>query len=352
MIEILSSSALATVQDRGRDGYLRYGVGMAGAMDRLALAVGNLLLGNAEDAASIEIPVFPFRVRFLDDLSFALTGADGAAKLGERPVLPWWTLHAKRGEVLTIGVPEHGARCYLSLAGGVDVPVVLGSRSTQMRGEFGGFHGRPLKKGDVVAAGQMHDGSATGRVTGNASSGASSGANCGPGAGFGSVPPWLSLPAPAATPDGEAAADGDTVVRVLPAAEYERYTAPSQDAFWRTAWKVTPQSDRYGYRLAGSTLATVETLEMRSHGIVPGVIQVPHSGQPIIQLRDAQPSGGYPKIGTVIEADIWRLAQARIGTHLRFVRTTYDEAVAATRELDGYVEKVKQLVGLFRSSGH
>ncbi|WP_321889269.1 5-oxoprolinase subunit C family protein [Paraburkholderia bannensis] len=341
MIEILSSSALATVQDRGRDGYLRYGVGMAGAMDRLALAVGNLLLGNAEDAASIEIPVFPFRVRFLEDLSFAVTGADGAAKLGDRPVLPWWTLHAKRGDVLTIGVPEQGARCYLSLAGGVDVPVVLGSRSTQLRGEFGGFEGRPLKKGDVVAAGQSREGSAAVSTTGSASA-----------AGFGSVPPWLSLPAPAATPEGEPAAAGDTVVRVLPAAEYERYTPQSQDAFWRTAWKVTPQSDRYGYRLAGTPLEAVETLEMRSHGIVPGVIQVPHSGQPIIQLRDAQPSGGYPKIGTVIEADIWRLAQARIGTHLRFVRTTYDEAVAATRELDSYVEKVKQLVGLFRSSGH
>jgi biotin-dependent carboxylase-like uncharacterized protein len=152
MIEILSSSALATVQDQGREGYLRYGVGTAGAMDRLALSVGNLLLGNPEDAAGIEIPMFPFRIRFLEDTAFAITGADCAARLGERSVLPWWTAQASKGDVLTIGVPASGTRCYLSLAGGVDVPVVLGSRSTQLRGQFGGYNGRQLQKGDVVQA--------------------------------------------------------------------------------------------------------------------------------------------------------------------------------------------------------
>ena len=114
MIEILSSSALATVQDQGREGCLRYGVGTAGAMDRLALAIGNLLLGNPDDAAGIEIPMFPFRIRFLDDLDFAITGADCSARLGDKPVLPWWTRHAKTGDVLTIGVPANGTRCYLS----------------------------------------------------------------------------------------------------------------------------------------------------------------------------------------------------------------------------------------------
>ncbi|MFP3551731.1 biotin-dependent carboxyltransferase family protein [Paraburkholderia sp. SIMBA_049] len=335
MIEVLSSSALATVQDQGRDGYLRYGVGTAGAMDRLALSVGNLLLGNPDDAASIEIPMFPFRIRFLEDLDFAITGADCAARLGERPVLPWWTTHAKKGDVLTIGVPNHGTRCYLSLAGGVDVPVVLGSRSTQLRGEFGGHEGRQLKKGDVLKAIGLID------PAGHAAAAHS--------AGFGTVPPEHALPAPVSAPCAEA---GDTVVRVLPAAEYDSYQPQSIDAFWREGWKVTPQSDRYGYRLAGPTLEPVRPIEKRSHGIVPGVIQVPHSGQPIIQLRDAQPSGGYPKIGTVIEADLWRLAQARIGTRVRFVQTTYQEAVAALEELDRYLTRVRNLVGLVRPSRH
>jgi biotin-dependent carboxylase-like uncharacterized protein len=332
MIEILSSAALATVQDRGRDGYLRFGVGTSGAMDRVALEIGNLLLGNPDDAASIEIPMFPFRVRFLEDVAFAITGADCDARLGDRPILPWWTIDAKQGDVLTIGIPVSGTRCYLSLAGGVDVPRVLGSRSTQLRGQFGGFNGRQLQKGDVLHA--------VGLEARPAWQSAASG-------GFGAVPPEYRLPRPAATP---AAGDGETVVRVLPAAEYDSYDAASLDAFWREGWKVTPQSDRYGYRLAGPTLIARTAIEKRSHGIVPGVIQVPHSGQPIIQLRDAQPSGGYPKIGTVIEADLWRLAQARIGTRIRFARTTYEEAVAALDEVERYLEKVRNLVGLFRSS--
>jgi allophanate hydrolase subunit 2 len=168
-------------------------------------------------------------------------------------------------------------------------------------------------------------------------------------AGFGTVPPEYSLPAPLSLPAAEA---GETVVRVLPAAEYDCYEPESLAAFWRDGWKVTPQSDRYGYRLAGPTLVATHAIEKRSHGIVPGVIQVPHSGQPIIQLRDAQPSGGYPKIGTVIEADLWRLAQARIGTKIRFVQTTYSEAVAALEELDSYLVKVRNLVELFRPSRH
>ncbi|PMS33267.1 biotin-dependent carboxylase-like uncharacterized protein [Trinickia symbiotica] len=335
MIEVLSSSALATVQDHGREGYLRYGVGTAGAMDRLALAVGNLLLGNPDDAAGIEIPMFPFRIRFLDALDFAITGADCAARLGDKPVLPWWTTHARKGDVLTVGVPNNGMRCYLSLAGGVDVPVVLGSRSTQLRGQFGGYEGRQLHKGDVLKAiGCIHRAEPDQAVHS---------------AGFGMVPPEHALPAPVSTPCAEV---GDTVVRVLPAAEYDGYQPQSIEAFWREGWKVTTQSDRYGYRLAGPTLEPVRHIEKRSHGIVPGVIQVPHSGQPIIQLRDAQPSGGYPKIGTVIEADLWRLAQARIGTKIRFAQATYQEAVAALDELEHYLTRVRHLIGLFRSSRH
>ncbi|RDV00368.1 biotin-dependent carboxyltransferase family protein [Trinickia dinghuensis] len=335
MIEVLSSSALATVQDHGREGYLRYGVGTAGAMDRLALAVGNLLLGNPDDAAAIEIPMFPFRIRFLDDLDFAITGADCTARLGDKDVLPWWTTHAQKGDVLTIGVPANGTRCYLSLAGGVDVPVVLGSRSTQLRGQFGGYEGRQLHKGDVLKAIGFKPGGGRDAAARRA--------------GFGMVPPEHALPAPVATPCAEA---GETVVRVLTAAEYDCYAPKSIEAFWSEGWKVTPQSDRYGYRLEGPTLTPTHHIEKRSHGIVPGVIQVPHNGQPIIQLRDAQPSGGYPKIGTVIEADLWRLAQARIGTKIRFVRTTYPDAVAALEELDGYLERVRHLVDLVRPSRH
>ena len=321
MIEILSASALATVQDLGRGDALRWGVGTAGAMDPLALSAGNLLLGNDAGAAAIEVPVFPFQVRFTQDGAFALTGADCAARLDDTPLLPWWAAQARAGQVLSLGLPRGGAwaasRAYLCLPGGVDVPQVLGSRSTQLRGEFGGFEGRALRQGDVLRAAE-----AGSRPTG-----------------FGLVPPALALPLQR---------DGVPAMRVLPAAEYGHYTEASRAAFWAAEWKITAQSDRYGYRLAGPVLEAQTTVEMRSHGIVPGVIQVPSGGQPIVQMRDAQPSGGYPKLGTVIEADLWRLGQAPIGSRVRFIETTWDQATAALDETDAWLAEARRLVELAR----
>ena len=324
MIEVLSAAALATVQDLGRTGALRWGVGSSGAMDPLALAAGNLLLGNEEDAAGIEVPVFPFQIRFTADCAFAVTGADCMARLDDAPLLPWWSQEAKAGQVLQLSVPRQdgpwrASRVYLCLAGGIDVPEVLGSRSTQLRGAFGGLEGRPLRRGDTLRAIAPGAGQ---RITG-----------------FGLRPPALDMPLQA---------DGVTAVRVLPAAEYGNYTEASRAAFWSEGWKITAQSDRYGYRLAGTPLEPVGHIETRSHGIVPGVIQVPASGQPIIQMCDAQPSGGYPKIGTVIEADRWRLGQAPIGSRIRFVETTWDEAIAALDEAQEWLDEARRLVDLYR----
>jgi biotin-dependent carboxylase-like uncharacterized protein len=310
------------VQDLGRSGALRWGVGTSGAMDPLALAAGNLLLGNEEGAAAIEVPVFPFQVRFTQDCAFAVTGADCAARLDEAPLLPWWAHEARAGQVLTLGVPQRGtwraSRAVLCLGGGVDVPEALGSRSTQLRGALGGLEGRALRQGDVLRAAAPDIGQRP--------------------SGFGLVPPALSLPL---------LVNGVPAMRVLPAAEYLNYTEASREAFWAGEWKITAQSDRYGYRLAGEPLQAVAAIEMRSHGIVPGVIQVPPGGQPIVQMRDAQPSGGYPKFGTVIEADLWRLGQAPIGSRVRFVQTTWDEAVAALDETRGWLDEARRLVTLW-----
>ena len=327
MIEILATGALSTVQDLGRFGVLRFGVGTSGAMDDIALAVGNILLGNDGNAAGIEVPILPFRLRFDADTDFALTGADCAATLDGQAIPPWWCLHARRGQVLALGVPRSGARAYLTVGGGLDVPAVLGSRSTQLRGSFGGFEGRPLKKGDALAIVARAEGATP--VSAISASG------------FGVRPPELGLPLPSGQEDVIA-------VRVLPAAEYDSYTAESLAQFWRQPWLVTPQSDRYGYRLEGPGLQATRSMELRSHGIVPGVIQVPHSGQPIIQRRDAQPSGGYPKVGPVIEADLWRLGQARIGQSLRFVQVDHAQATAALEEKERYLVQLQQAVHLQR----
>ena len=319
MIEILTASALATVQDNGRHSQYRQGVGTAGAMDAVALAIGNALLGNASDAAAIEIPVTPFRVRFQSDLCFALTGADCTAELDGMPLPADWAMQAKAGQELSLGRVRSGCRAYLCLQGGVDVPVVLGSRSTQLREAFGGHEGRPLRNGDTIRAGG-------GDVTL-------------PAAGLGALLPSVDVPAES----GIAAA-----IRVLVAAEYPDFTPSSQAQFWGQPWKVTAQSNRAGYRLAGPQLELHSARELRSHGVVPGVIQVPAGGQPIIQLSDAATMGGYPKIGTVIGADLWRLAQVSPGEAIRFVQVDHSAALAAEDKLAAHIAAVRATAALQR----
>lgn len=303
MIEILSDTPLATVQDFGRNAHRRHGVGSAGAMDRLALAAGNLLLGNAEDAAGIEVPVFPFRLHFGADLGFAVTGADCRATLDGAALPPWWRGQARAGQELALHHPRRGARAYVTVAGGIDVPKVLGARATQMRGAFGGFEGRPLQRGDRLPVGR-------GRAVTDP---------------LGVLPPAEVLDLPVA----EGAVAGEIVLRVMTAGEYPALTEAARETLWRSPWKVTPQSNRAGYRLAGPVLETARKLEMRSYGVVPGLIQLPPGGAPIIQLSDANASGGYPKVGTVIEADLWRVGQAPMGSMLRFVEVDYPTARAA-----------------------
>ena len=203
----------------------------------------------------------------------------------------------------------------------MDVPIVLGSRSTQLRETFGGHGGRMLQKGDLLRATR-------------------SDTNL-PAGGMGAAPANDALPL------GET---GQITVRVLPAAEYGSFRTSARDQFWQSAWTVSPQSNRAGYRLSGPELALDAKLELRSHGVVPGVIQVPPSGQPIIQLADAATMGGYPKFGTVIEADLWRLAQARPGDVIHFQETGYSDAVAALETLQRHIAATRAMADRQRNA--
>lgn len=312
MIEILSVTGPASIQDLGRFDQYRFGVGTSGAMDDVALRAGNIMLGNDENAAAVEIPIMPFRLRFDRNTAFALTGAAVEAEIAGRAIPPWWRSYARAGDILNIKAMSHGARSYLAVSGGIDVPMVMGSRSTQFRGEFGGLEGRPLQVGDMLPC-------------------AASAAAIGE---LGIEPAGITLARP------NAAAD-ETIVRVIVAGEYEAFDATAQDLFWSSSWTITPQSNRYGYRLQGPAVQPKASLEKRSHGIVPGVIQIPPNGQPIIQMRDAQTSGGYPKIATVIGADLWRVGQARLGGKLRFEQTAYTDAVAAEGEMSAYLDRLR-----------
>ncbi|MBS7702803.1 biotin-dependent carboxyltransferase family protein [Chelatococcus asaccharovorans] len=319
MIEILSVLGPASVQDLGRVGQYRFGVGTSGAMDDIALRAGNILLGNDENAAGVEIAFAPFKLRFNADAAFALTGADGGAELNGRLLPPWWRACAHAGDILVLKAMSRGARSYLTVAGGIDVPLVLGSRSTQLRGEFGGFHGRALQPGDILPCDRSESPDDAGEL--------------------GAEPADIAL-------RQRTLASGARRIRVIIAGEYDRYDEAARQLFWHTDWRVTPQSNRYGYRLEGPPVQPIVPIEKRSHGIVPGVIQIPPNGQPIIQLRDAQTSGGYPKFATVVEADLWRIGQAGLGSRLRFEPISHQEALAAQAEVSVYLERLRASVRL------
>ncbi|AGS25824.1 biotin-dependent carboxyltransferase family protein [Rhizobium etli] len=314
MIDIIETGPFNTVQDLGRPGYRDIGVSAGGAMDPLAVRIGNILVGNAEDAAVVEVQTFPFKVRYTARTVFAVTGADGCPLLDWRE-LPRWSAHvAQAGQVLELQHPPRLARAYLTIAGGIDVPVLMGSRSTALRGGFGGNGGRPLVKDDRIGTGVVSEAPPL------------------PASGIAVVEPSVALKG--SFPVGD---DGTLLIRAIPAGEHDLFAG---EAFWSQTWKISSRSDRTGYRLSGDPLKPTKTVEMRSHGVVPGVIQVPPGGEPIIQMSDANTAGGYPKVAGVIEADLWRLGQARIGSRLRFVRSTHAEARALDQAVSGYVQEV------------
>lgn len=303
MIEILSTGLSNSVQDLGRFGYLDAGVSRSGAMDGQALEIANRLLGNVPDAAGLEIAIFPFRLRFLAPCRFAIAGADCEARLGGLVLPNFWSVAAAAGDELRLSPPQAGARVYLAFEGGIDVPPVLGSRATDLKSGWGGFEGRGLKRGDTLLLGPQRRGTTSHLPSG-----------------FGADISAFRL-GPASVED----------VRVLPGAEWEDFGQPAQTVFLTTEWRLGAEANRQGYRFDGPALQPLRKRELFSHGIMPGTVQVPPNGLPIIQMAEANTCGGYAKIAHVIEADLWKLGQLRSGAALRFAAVTRAEAIEALR---------------------
>lgn len=317
MIEVVTSGPLNTVQDLGRYGLRNIGIGTSGAMDDPALRIGNLLVGNDEAAAGIEVQTFPFELRVERETRVAVTGAwSDRSNIDGRSLLPWWGVIARAGQTLTLMHPQRGARSYVAVGGGIDVPEVLGSRSTHLRNGFGGFEGRSLAKGDRLPLGPFSQ-QATPEM--------------------GVAPPQAVMPAQCI---GDALA-----IRIVRGAEFEVFPEAARQRFLSSDWKITSQSDRTGYRLQGEPILLAEPLELRSYGVVAGIVQVPPSGHPIVQMADANTAGGYPRIAGVIEADIWRLAQAPLGSRIHFVEMDYPSAVSAMRPLADYLTEIRGTLG-------
>lgn len=298
-LRVLQAGMLSTVQDLGRQGQARYGVAPGGALDRRAVILGNRLLGNDPGAAAIEMTLVGPGVEFLAPAIIALTGADLGATLNGFPAPLWQPVAVASGDELGFdpGRGGPGARAYLCIAGGIDVPVVLGSRATDLLGGFGGFGGRALRQGDelsllppelerevILSRRLAHD------------------------------PPDINVTRP---------------IRVIPGPQIDRFTPDGIAAFSGGTFTVTGKSNRQGIRLSGLHIEHQRGPDLVSEGIAHGAIQVPGDGQPIILLASRQTVGGYVKIATVIGADLDRLAQVRTGDPVRFEFTDVAAARAA-----------------------
>jgi allophanate hydrolase subunit 2 len=365
MIEILTSGLMNSVQDLGRPGYLDQGIGRGGAMDRPALRIANLLLGNPEGAAAIEVAIFPFRLRFLEAARYAVTGAACRASLNGQPLPPWWSGQADAGDELRLDPPTEGSRAYVAIGGGVDVPQVLRSRSTDLKSVFGGLDGRALMRGDRLAIGDNANSlfSPTGRSA-ERMRGDEGGFRHDVGASRtpSSDPSGHLLPAgekrELAAPPGysidpfhfRAALGGiaggePLTLRIMPGAEFDVFTDEARQALLGQEFMVSADNNRQGMRLEGPALTLKQKLELLSHGIMPGTIQVPPSGHAVIQLAEANTCGGYPKIGHVIETDLWKLGQAPSGAKIHFELVSRDVAVAAIRDEELRMRRLANLLG-------
>ncbi|HEY8449479.1 MAG TPA: biotin-dependent carboxyltransferase family protein [Bacillota bacterium] len=296
-IEVLEPGLLTTVQDLGRYGFQRHGFSPSGAADPAALILGNRLVGNDPGAAALEITILGPRLRFTAETAIALTGADLGAVLDGEPVPVGVTVRVPPGGELAFRGGRRGCRSYLCVAGGIDVPQLLGSRSTDLWAGIGGYRGRPLRAGDRLPLGPA--GRPAAALAGRSVQ-------------------WTFVP-------------DEIVLRVVPGPQWEWFPAEAVERFFGSVYHVRPDSDRSGVRLEGPAIAR-KARELLSEGQTLGAIQIPPDGRPIVLMAGRATVGGYPKLGIVITPDIGWLAQARPGDRVRFERIELDEALELYRQ--------------------
>ena len=332
-LRVLRPAALATVQDLGRPGTQHLGIAAGGAIDPVSHRIANALVGNRDDAATLEIALSGPELLFTRDALCALYGARFTASLGEAALPMARPVHVRAGTPVRIGRAEDGCFGYLAVAGGLDVPLVLGSRSTYLPGGFGGWRGRALERDAALPLADDVEALSEGRFARASRRHGTSGA----GRESARTVTWF---APALTLFGHDAA----VIRVLSGLHRDLFAEGSRRAFVDHAWRVAPDSNRIGFRLLGPKLVLTEPTEILSQPTCRGTVQVPSSGQPIALMADHQTTGGYPKIAEVISADVPRLAQRPPGASVRFAAATLDEADAAREALGsqvaGLVERI------------
>lgn len=319
-IRVISAGLSTTIQDLGRPGYYHLGIPIGGAMDRFALRCANMLVGNSEDAAALEAVFMGPELEFTQDTTIAVTGGELPPKIDGETRETWTAIKVKAGQVLSFDYIRNGARAYISVAGGIDTPPALGSRSTYPIGALGGIEGRAIQPGDELPVGSD----------------------------FVPVEEGRTIPESLRRKPGNPAE-----LRVTTGLYWHRITEQSGEQFFKDAWKVAPEADRMGYRFqGGSKLEFVEREPPFGAGSDPsnitdacypyGSIQVPSGTEPIILHRDAVSGGGYFMIGTVISADMDLIGQLQPHTETHFVKVNMDTALSARRDRRQLLDTIRE----------
>ena len=318
---VLDGGFFATVQDFGRTGYQQYGITVSGAVDRRSYVLSNILVGNGEHDAGLELTFKGPTLLFDADCVIAVTGGDFDFTLNNAPLPMYKAILVRKGDILSSGYRKTGCRAYIAFSGGIDVPPLMGSRSTYTRATLGGYHGRKLVKGDSLKL----------LIPGK-------------------IPPNLDK---RQIPPEDFSRE-ELTLRVILGPQNDLFTKKGIETFFSETYTVTSSFDRMGYRLDGKEIEHVKDANIVSDGISFGAIQVPGEGKPIIMLSDKQTTGGYTKIGTVISSDIPVIAQCIQGNRIRFKEVTIEEAQQAYMEyynrFHGYIAEFNKKTSEIRYS--
>jgi antagonist of KipI len=303
-VTVVRAGFLTTVQDLGRSGFRQFGVSTGGALDLHAMRVANSLVGNDEKAAGLEITQGNIRLRFQDERIISWCGGDYESRVASYSIPAGHSTVVSAEEELFIAGPRAGCRGWVAISGGIAVPPVLGSRSTDLRAKFGGFDGRAVRDGDLLAL-EGNSLLANGWINNLRAQ---------------RVAPW-SAPRP-----WSQTASASPILHIIRGTDWNRFNDVTIRRFTNETFPVSPDSDRMGVRFEGPSLSRTDNVDLISEAVAPGTIQVPPNGKPILLLGDCQTIGGYPKIAHVITVDFPAAVQLRGGDNVRFSEVSIADA--------------------------
>lgn len=310
-IRIVKPGLFTTIQDNGRVGFQRYGMPVAGAMDDFSFRIANILVGNDQYEAVLEATFMGPTIEIGFDGFIAITGANMSPKLNGKEIKMWRSIQVRQGDVLTLAGASEGVRTYIAFSGGLDVPKIMNSKSTYVRGNLGGFKGRKLQEGDEIPVDTSNSKAEAGKYVSP-----------------GYIPRYSK----------------NNVVRVVLGPQDDHFPPESIETFLNSEYKITAEADRMGYRLEGPKLTHVKGPDIISDGIVFGSVQVPGHGSPIVMMADRQTTGGYTKIATVIWADLPTMAQMGPGDTVCFQSVSIEEAQEILEQYEQTINDIQYRV--------